>query len=54
MNILLDDQMLEENYMDDQDDDDENVLLEDDIPDIDDLMIEADIFGDYDHSNEFF
>jgi len=53
MNILLDDQMLEENYMDEENDD-ENVLLEDEIPDVDDLMIDANIFEDYDHSNEFF
>jgi hypothetical protein len=30
------------------------VLLEDDIPDIDNLMIDAELFEDYDHSNEFF
>ncbi len=38
----------------DDEDDDEDVLLEDDIPDIDDLMIDAELSEDYDHSNEFF
>ena len=52
-NVLVDDQMQEENYMNDEDDD-QNVQLGDDISDEDDLMIDAEMFEDYNHSNEFF